>query len=72
LRKINEGKAELVVRDDGVGLPKGVDMKKVESLGMVIINTLVDQIEGRLVVKSEQNKGTEFRLVFPCQEGGIG
>jgi len=68
LRKINEGKAELVARDDGVGLPKGLDTKKVESLGMVIINTLVDQIDGKLKVKSEKNKGTEFRLVFPCQE----
>ncbi|MDI6845498.1 MAG: PAS domain S-box protein [Candidatus Saccharicenans sp.] len=65
LRKINERKAELVVRDDGVGLPEGIDTKKVESLGMVIINTLADQIDGKLEVKSEKNKGTEFRLVFP-------
>ncbi len=65
LRKINELKAELVVKDDGAGLPEGMDTKKVESLGMVIINTLVDQIDGKIEVKSEKNKGTEFRLVFP-------
>ncbi|MDI6698880.1 MAG: PAS domain S-box protein [Candidatus Saccharicenans sp.] len=66
LRKINEGRAELVVRDDGVGLPDGLDTKKVESLGMVIINTLVEQIDGKLKVISGKNKGAEFRLTFPC------
>ncbi len=66
LRKINEGRAELIVRDDGVGLPDGLDTKKVESLGMVIINTLVEQIDGKLKVISRKNKGTEFRLTFPC------
>jgi PAS domain S-box-containing protein len=52
----------LRVRDDGVGFPEGLDFRKTESLGMQIVNTLVDQVDGRLQLYRE--KGTAFRLEF--------
>jgi len=52
----------LRVMDDGVGFPEGLDFRKTETLGMQIIRTLVEQIDGRLEINRE--KGTAFRLEF--------
>jgi two-component sensor histidine kinase len=52
----------LRVRDDGVGFPEKLDFRKTESLGMQIVNTLVDQVDGRMELYRE--KGTAFRLEF--------
>jgi two-component sensor histidine kinase len=52
----------LQVIDDGVGFPEGLDFRKTETLGMQIISTLVEQIDGRLELKRE--KGSAFRLEF--------
>jgi hypothetical protein len=39
----------VVVRDDGVGLPSGLDPQRVESLGLSIVRTLVSRdLRGRL------------------------
>jgi two-component sensor histidine kinase len=45
-----------------VGFPEGLDFRKTETLGMQIVSTLVEQIEGRLELNRE--KGTAFRLEF--------
>jgi len=53
------------VRDDGVGLPKGLDIHQTETLGMQIVSTLVGQIDARLELEGpEDNRGTSFRLQF--------
>ena len=52
---------ELNVCDNGKGLPKNIDDKK--SLGLFLVNTLVDQIKGKLSVSSNDT-GTEFRIHF--------
>jgi len=50
------------VKDDGVGFPAGLDFRKTETLGMQIVNTLVEQIGGRLELSRGPN--TVFRLEF--------
>lgn len=50
----------LSVKDNGVGLPEGLDILKTDSLGMQLVTTLTDQLEGTLSIKSEN--GTEFRV----------
>jgi PAS domain S-box-containing protein len=65
LKKSKKDRAELVVKDDGVGFPKELDFRKTGSLGMVIINTLADQIDGKLELVRRKSGGTEFRLTFP-------
>jgi len=62
LKKIGERGVELTVKDDGVGFPKGLDWKKAESLGLVIINTLVEQIDGKIELIPDC--GTEFKITF--------
>ena len=52
----------LTVSDNGVGIPEGFDLGKPESLGIQLVTTLVDQLEGELELK--RNNGTEFTIKF--------
>ncbi|MFI5211577.1 MAG: PAS domain S-box protein, partial [Ignavibacteria bacterium] len=52
---------QLVVKDDGVGAGK-LDFKNGDTLGMELVDTLTEQIEGRLEVNTDC--GTEIRIIF--------
>ncbi len=52
----------LVIADNGVGLPEGVEIRKTSSLGLQIVTTLTDQIRGHIEVKREN--GTAFIITF--------
>jgi two-component sensor histidine kinase len=56
------GKYKLVVRDDGVGLPKGLNVTQTESLGLQLVTMLVDQLQGSLHIGND--KGTTIEIVF--------
>jgi two-component sensor histidine kinase len=62
LRHVEGDGYVLQVKDDGVGYPEGLDFRKTETLGMQIVSTLVEQIDGRLEIS--RKKGTAFRLEF--------
>lgn len=53
----------LTVRDDGVGLPDGLVINKAESLGLILVNSLVQQLSGLLEI--DHNGGTAFLIRFP-------
>ena len=50
------------VADTGVGFPADFDYRKANSLGMRLVNTLVDQIEG--TIELHQKNGTCFKIKF--------
>ena len=52
----------LTVKDDGKGLPDDVDFKNAKTLGLQLINVLVEQIGG--VIQLRRNKGTEYIIKF--------
>ncbi len=52
----------MIVSDNGVGLPKNLDLQKTKTLGLQLVNNLVDQLEASIEVVS--NSGTEFRIIF--------
>jgi PAS domain S-box-containing protein len=52
----------LKISDNGIGIPESFDLENPESLGMQLVTTLVDQLEGELELKRET--GTEFTLQF--------
>jgi two-component sensor histidine kinase len=52
----------MIVGDNGVGFPPDVDFRNTESLGMQLVNTLVDQLEGTVELRSDG--GTEFTIRF--------
>ena len=54
----------LELKDDGVGFENDVDFFNSHSLGLQLVNTLAEQIEGEIKFKSELNKGTEIVVMF--------
>lgn len=52
----------LVVGDNGIGLPEDVDLQHSETLGLRLVRSLVDQING--TVELHSNGQTEFRIIF--------
>ncbi len=52
----------LIVSDDGVGLPKDFDFRDATTLGLQLVNTLVEQIEGN--IELGRDAGTKFKIGF--------
>jgi two-component sensor histidine kinase len=52
----------LIVGDDGVGLPQDLDFEKVESLGLLLVSSLVSQLDG--IIELRRDHGTEFKITF--------
>lgn len=53
---------ELVIADDGVGLPPGLDLSKSDSLGLDLVHAFAEQLDAELEVCSEH--GASFTLRF--------
>jgi two-component sensor histidine kinase len=54
----------LELKDNGVGFADNVDFENSHSLGLQLVNTLIEQIEGKFNFKSEKNVGTEVLVTF--------
>jgi PAS domain S-box-containing protein len=52
----------LSVADTGSGLPENFNINNTESLGLRLVTTLVDQLNGN--IEAKVNKGTEFVITF--------
>lgn len=52
----------LTVTDNGKGIPEEIDIQTADSLGLQLVNILVEQIDGCIELK--RNKGTEFTIWF--------
>jgi PAS domain S-box-containing protein len=65
LRAVGD-KLRLVVADDGVGLPSNYDIGGSQSLGLQLVSTLTEQLDGSLVHRSDP--GTEFEIIFPASK----
>lgn len=53
----------LIVQDNGIGIPKEFDIETTHSLGLTLVQELVEQLEGTLELTRKQ--GTEFKITFP-------
>jgi PAS domain S-box-containing protein len=61
LKLVDEG-YELTISDNGIGLPDELDLEKIDSLGLLLVTSLTEQIDGEITIKSI--KGTEFKIKF--------
>ena len=52
----------LVVSDNGTGMPENLDFRHASSLGLQLVNILVEQLEGSIELGDVP--GTEFRINF--------
>ncbi|MCE5215086.1 MAG: PAS domain S-box protein [Methanobacterium sp.] len=58
-----DGEFELVISDNGVGLPGNIDFKNPEStLGLRLVNSLINQLDGS--IELDRSQGTEFKINF--------
>jgi PAS domain S-box-containing protein len=60
--KTKNNQVELKIADNGAGIPKGLDIYNTDSLGLQLVNTLVEQLEGNL--KLDLEKVTSFTITF--------
>ncbi|TGK28091.1 histidine kinase [Leptospira gomenensis] len=64
LSKVNET-LELIVEDNGIGMPSGFDLDETTSLGLKLVNILVRQLKGKIDFSSDAKKGTNFKIRIP-------
>ena len=68
-RQTAEGKLELSVRDNGIGLSEDSDLESSKSLGLRLIGLMTDQLHGTMQITSEGGVGTTIR--WPVDGKGI-
>lgn len=64
-RNAKENRRELVVKDNGVGLPDGFNPDEAASLGLQLVTVLAEQVDAELIIKREH--GTSFTLSCKCE-----
>jgi PAS domain S-box-containing protein len=52
----------LCVGDNGIGIPEGMDFKENKTLGIMLVNSLVNQLDG--TIKLDRSHGTLFKIKF--------
>ncbi|MGH7454134.1 MAG: ATP-binding protein, partial [bacterium] len=62
-----DGKMVLMVGDNGAGLPSEIDFRNTESLGLQLVSTLTDQLDGTLEL--DRNQGTTFKILLSPHNG---
>ena len=53
---------ELEISDDGVGMPEGFSILNSDTLGLQLVNTLVEQLDGEIRV--ENSGGIKYLITF--------
>lgn len=60
--KKEKGKIKMAVADNGRGMPEHVNFRSTETLGLQLVTTLTEQINGTITMN--RNKGTTFEIIF--------
>ena len=53
---------ELMIGDNGIGLPKDFDIQNSETLGLQLVLTLIDQLDARVDI--QRDGGTKYFITF--------
>jgi PAS domain S-box-containing protein len=59
-----EKRLQIVVSDNGIGLPESIDFRRAQSLGLQLVSLLSDQLKA--TVELERAGGTTFKLLLPA------
>lgn len=60
--KSHDNKYKMKISDDGIGFPENIDFKNTDTLGLKLVNTLVNQIDGEVTL--DRSHGTEYTIIF--------
>jgi two-component sensor histidine kinase len=61
LNEIGDNEFELIYQDNGIGINKEIDQA---SFGMELIQTLIEHLEGSVIISSEENWSTTITIKF--------
>ncbi len=64
--EIHKSLFSLTISDNGKGISENTELGSVKSLGLQLVNTLVDQVDGE--IELERAGGTKFRITFWAAE----
>ncbi|MDO8872716.1 MAG: histidine kinase dimerization/phosphoacceptor domain -containing protein [Methanoregula sp.] len=62
----DDGTVRIIVQDDGAGIPESLDWKNTSSLGLQLVNSLTDQLEG--TIELDRTAGTKFTIRIPVAQ----
>ena len=63
MHELKRSKIELIISDNGAGIPKGLNWRKTNSFGLQILSYMAEgQLQGK--VKLNRTSGTEFTITF--------
>ncbi|NYB51530.1 MAG: PAS domain S-box protein [Methanobacteriaceae archaeon] len=62
LFKYEDDSYVLIIYDDGVGVPEDIELEKTETLGLQLVTSLVNQLDGS--IKLDRVNGTKYTLKF--------
>jgi PAS domain S-box-containing protein len=60
--KIKDDFYELCISDNGIGIPENIDFYNTDSLGLQLVNSLTDQIDGE--IEFDRSNGSKFTITF--------
>jgi two-component sensor histidine kinase/AmiR/NasT family two-component response regulator len=67
MHPLNKDGMEIIISDNGIGLPKNMDIRKTDSLGLHLVNLLAeDQLHGD--IKLDRTRGTSFHIRFKVKQ----
>jgi len=69
MSSLEDKNCEIIVKDDGIGIPENFNLEKSKTYGLKLINLMTKQINGTL--KIESKNGTEFRIRFSTEPGQV-
>ena len=62
--KVKKENIILAIWDNGAGFPKNINYKDTESLGLQLVNSLTEQIGGKIKMESKKDEGTQYIIAF--------
>ena len=57
-----ENKFDLVICDNGIGLPENIDINNLKTLGILLVKSLTEQLDGKISIN--RKNGTQFKITF--------
>lgn len=63
LNRLDEDNLMLLVSDNGAGLPDDFDIKKTGSMGLLLVRSMVTQLNG--LIEVDEGKEATFKITFP-------
>jgi len=64
---VKEGEVNLIIKDNGVGLSQEIDFYNTETLGLQLVISLTEQINGNIMLLKEK-KGTGYIITFKKEQ----